>query len=98
MVIIQKHYNTGIYMRAADQAAKSVGGKTVGEYAMIHEKGSIVRQIPARPLWYPAFVRIETGTHKKGNRGTTRGFESKVQGAIGNRLKLMGIEVKMVIH
>lgn len=88
MTIIQKHYNSHMYVTPADTSAVSVkGGLTVGEYARVHESGSISRRIPARPLWGPAFIKIESG--KSG------GFAKRVGGAIGKRLNKMGVETKL---
>ena len=78
-------------MKSGDGNARSVkNGLTVGEYAMVHEMGSLSRQIPARPLWFPAFAKIEGGS--KMGKG---GLGQRMQGAIGKRLNKMGIPIRL---
>lgn len=88
MQVIQKNYNTHLFIQPGDGASKSFAkGKTLNEYAKIHEHGSIMAAIPARPLWFPAYAKLEK----------TRSFATRLQGAIGKRLNTMGIEVRMKV-
>jgi len=92
MKVTQKRYSVHLFMNPGDANARSDGGATVAQYANVHEFGAISRGIPARPLWFPAFAKIEGGSSTTGYGG----FQSRMQASIGKRLNKMGVQIKTV--
>jgi hypothetical protein len=84
MKVTAKNYSIRMNIDRGAVSRKSAPNRlSLGQYAVIHEVGSVARGIPARPLWQPAFNSI----------GGQRAILGRTKGAVQKRLKKLGVNV-----